>query len=195
MAAVELHFGSLNWLCPLRWQWRAVLRDGFKCQNGLGLSGFWGCWNINSTDMWGVCVFACMCGHIHGCIYKYVHPMHQCVLNVLHYKCVRTISRLQKQNTCLSNLSTHPSTSSVLPSLFPSPPPHSLSVLCYRWQNSCLWCLAGEPGPAALACSAHGHCSLVPGGLLAPSGLPSDPQSPRFPPWWPVEDKITSRIM
>lgn len=83
------------------------------------------------------------------------------------------------------------SSSAPPPSLLPSPPPHSLSVLCYRWQSSCLWCLAGEPGPAVSACSAHGHCSLVPGGRHAPSGLPSDPQNPLFLPWWPVEDKVT----
>lgn len=87
-----------------------------------------------------------------------------------HFKCLR------------------PSLLQPLRSICPSLPPsiscfsHSLSVLCYRWQSSCLWCLAGEPGPAVSACSARGHCSLVPGGLLALSGLPNDPQSPQFPP-------------
>lgn len=166
MAAGELLFGSFNWLCPLYWQRRAVLREGFKCQSGLGLGGCL-CNGILTAQMCvKVCVLAHMQGHmhIHGCMCKSV-----CIQSYA-YKCRRTIS-------LLVFTASYP-----FPSLFPPPLPYSLSALCYRWQSNCLWCLAGEPGPAASVCSACGHYSLVPGGLLAPLGLPSDPQSPLFPP-------------
>jgi len=161
-AAVEPHFGRLNWLLPLQLHRKAVLRDGFKCQNGSGLSGYR-----------GVGILSSLCLSMHVCI--------QCTS--ASYMCRNHLITLVAEYMSFSDFHS----SLLLPSSELSPcisllSSHSPSALCYRWQSSCLWCLAGEPGPAVSACSGHGHCSLVPGGLLALSGLPSDLQSPQFPP-------------